>query len=354
MMADAAFQAPPENGLQISDDVAYRKLGGTERAALLLLTLGAEHGAPVWERLDEVEIKDVSLAMAKLGPVSPAMMQELLVDFVGKLSSNGTVLGNFESTERLLISFLPKDKVSAIMDEIRGPAGRNMWEKLSNVQDTLLANYLKNEYPQTVAVVLSKIKADHASRVLSLLPEEFSLEVINRMLSMEAVQKDILDKIEQTLRVEFMANLSRSSKRDPHEMMADIFNGFDRQTEAKFLTSLEENNEESAEKIKKLMFTFDDLAKLDGQAVQGLLRETDKAQLAIALKGANETLRELFFSNMSQRAGALLKDDMETLGPVRLKDVDEAQSAMVNTAKALAARGEINISQNDEQDELIY
>ncbi|MEP4804760.1 MAG: flagellar motor switch protein FliG [Hyphomicrobiales bacterium] len=340
--------------VEVSDTVEHRKLNGVDRAALLLLSLGGENGAGVWDRLDQVEIREISLAMARLGPVSPSMMEELLVDFVAKLSSNGAVMGNFESTERLLASILPKEQVSSIMEEIRGPAGRNMWEKLSNVQDTLLSNFLKNEYPQTVAVVLSKIKSDHASRVLSLLPEEFSLEVINRMLRMESVQTDILDKIEETLRVEFMANLSRGSKRDPHELMADIFNSFDRQTESRFMSSLEEDNEESAEKIKNLMFTFDDLGKLDGTAIQSLLRFVDKAQLALALKGAGEAMRDLFFENMSQRAAKMLKDDMEALGPVRLKDVDEAQSAMVNTAKDLAAKGDIVIATNQGEDELVY
>src|SRR6185295_14434376 len=126
----------------------------------------------------------------------------------------GTLTGTFESTERLLMKVLDKSKVETIMDEIRGPAGRTMWDKLSNVNESVLANYLKNEYPQTVAVVLSKVKSDHAARVLAMLPEEFALEVVQRMLRMESVQKDILDKVEQTLRVEFMSNLARTAKRD--------------------------------------------------------------------------------------------------------------------------------------------
>ena len=177
------------------------------------------------------------------------------------------------------------ERVDAIMEEIRGPAGRNMWEKLSNVQEDVLANYLKNEYPQTVAVVLSKIKPDHASRVLTSLPEDFALECVQRMLRMEPVQREILDKIEQTLRIEFMSNLARTSKRDSHEMMADIFNSFDRQTEARFIGALEERNREAAERIRALMFVFEDLGKLDPGGVQTLLRAVEKDQLALALKG---------------------------------------------------------------------
>lgn len=133
------------------------------------------------------------------------------------------------------------------MEEIRGPAGRTMWDKLGNVNETVLVNYLKNEYPQTVAVVLSRIKSEHAARVLGALPEDFAMECVQRMLRMESVQKEILDKVEQTLRVEFMSNLARTQKRDSHEMMAEIFNNFDRQTEGRFITALEERNRDAAE-----------------------------------------------------------------------------------------------------------
>ena len=174
------------------------------------------------------------------------------------------------------------------MDEIRGPAGRNMWEKLSNVQEEVLANYLKNEYPQTIAVVLSKLKPEHAARVLAILPEDMALDVVGRMLKMEAVQKEVIERVEQTLRIEFMSNLSQTRRRDAHEVMAEIFNNFDRQTETRFITSLEEDNRESAERIKALMFTFDDLVKLDSGSAQTLMRHVDKDKLGIALKGANE------------------------------------------------------------------
>ena len=227
-------------------------------------------------------------------------------------------------------------------------------KKLSNVQDSVLANYLKNEYPQTVAVVLSKINPEHAADVLAILPEEYALEVVDRMLRMGAVQKDILDRVETTLRSEFMSNLSQTSRRDAHQMMADIFNNFDRQTEGRFLTSMEEGNREAAERIKSLMFTFEDLAVLDAASVQTVLRHVEKDKLALAMKGASDTVRDFFFSNMSERAGKMLREDIEVLGPVRLKDVDEAQMNMVNTAKDLSARGEIMISKNKGEDELVF
>lgn len=342
-----------QKGLVVGEDAHDRVLTGDEKAAVLLLALGPDHGKPIWEELDEMEIRDLSRAMVRLGPITKTMLDELLAEFVTMISANGSIAGNTESTERLLMSFLPADRVEIIMEEIRGPAGRNMWEKLSNVQEEVLATYLKNEYPQTIAVILSKLSTDHASRVLSVLPEELALDVVQRMLALDTVQKEILEKIEATLRTEFMTTLSHTRRRDSHEQMAEIFNSFDRQTEARFMTSLEEVDRDSAERIKELMFTFDDLNRLDNSAMQTLLQVTDKKDMALALKGANETIKEFFFSNMSGRASRMLIDDMEAMGPVRLKDVDQAQGKIVSQAKDLAARGEIVISKGTGDEEMI-
>jgi flagellar motor switch protein FliG len=329
------------------------RLNGAEKCAVILLALGEEH-AQVWQALDEEEIKEISQAMASLGNVASSVVEDLLVEFVSGMAGTGAIMGSFEQTQKLLASIMPADKVDALMEEIRGPAGRTMWDKLGNVNEAVLANYLKNEYPQTVAVVLSKIKSEHAARVLAALPEDFALECVMRMLRMEPVQREILDKIEQTLRNEFMSNLARTSKRDSHEMMADIFNAFDRQTEARFITALEERNREAAERIRALMFVFEDLSKLDPGGVQTLLRTVEKDQLALSLKGASDSLREMFFSNMSERAAKIMREDMETMGPVRLRDVDQAQMAIVQIAKDLANKGEIMLAGNSGEDELIY
>jgi flagellar motor switch protein FliG len=331
-----------------------RTLSGPERAAVLMLALGDQHGEKVWKLLDDDELRTLSVTMSSLGTVESEAVEGLLLEFVSQLSASGALLGNYDATERLLQQYLPSDRVSNIMEEIRGPAGRNMWEKLSNVQEQVLANYLKNEYPQTVAVVLSKLKPEHAARVLAILPEETALDVVMRMLRMEAVQKDVLERVESTLRTEFMSNLSQTRRRDAHEVMAEIFNNFDRQTETRFLTTLEEQNRESAERIKQLMFTFDDLVKLDTGSAQTLMRHVDKDKLGIALKGATDAVREFFLSNMSSRAAKMLVDEMKAIGPVRLRDVDEAQALLVNLAKDLAAKGEIMISKNRGDEELVY
>jgi flagellar motor switch protein FliG len=317
-----------------------RQLKGPERAAVLMLALGEQHGAKIWGMLDDDELRQISVVMSTIGTIEAELVENLLLEFVSRMSASGAIMGNYDATERLLQQYLPPERVGNIMEEIRGPAGRNMWEKLSNVQEEMLANYLKNEYPQTVAVVLSKIGPDHAARVLSILPEELALDVVNR--------------VEQTLRTEFMSNLSQTRRRDAHEVMAEIFNNFDRQTETRFITALEEENRESAERIKTLMFTFDDLTKLDTASAQTLMRHVEKDKLGVALKGATEPVRQFFLSNMSTRAAKMLMDDMQAMGPVRLREVDEAQTLLVNLAKDLAAKGEIIISKSRGEEELVY
>jgi flagellar motor switch protein FliG len=332
----------------------YRTLTGTEKAAILLLSLGEEYTAKIFEQLDEEEILSLSHTMSNLGKVSSSVVERLFIEFAESITSTNSLVGTLDSTERLLAKVLGKEKVDSIMEEIRGPAGRTMWEKLSNVNEEILSTYLQKEYPQTVAVVLSKITPEHAAKVLALLPEGFAMEVVMRMLRMEAVQKEVLDDVEKTLRTEFMPNLSRASRRDSHEIMAEIFNNLERSVEGKFMSSLEERNPESAEKIRSLMFTFEDLGKLDPGAIQTLIRSADKEKLPIALKGASDAMKDLFFSNMSERAGKIMKEDMAAMGPVRLKEVEEAQQSLVNTAKDLADRGEITIVTSKDEDELIY
>lgn len=173
------------------------------------------------------------------------------------------------------------------------------------------------------------------------------------MLRMESIQKEVLDGVEKTLRAEFMSNLARSTRRDAHEMMADIFNNLDRAAESRFIAALEERNRDSAERIKALMFTFDDLQRMTPASVQVLLREVDKEMLPLALKGASEKLRDLFFANLSERAAKMLREEIAGLGPVKLRAVDEAQAAIVALAKELAAQGSIEIGESKDEEMVV-
>jgi flagellar motor switch protein FliG len=330
------------------------ELSGPQRAAVILLALGAEYGKAIWPALDEDEIRVVTHAMVQLGSIEADTVEELIVDFVGNLSAAGAVTGTFDRTAQLLSQLLPPKQVEALMEEIKGTASRSMWQRLSHIDPEVLANYLRNEYPQTVAVILSRIRADHAARVLSILPDEFAVDVVNRMLKMENVQKEALEHIEETLKSEFVTTVSQTSRRDAHKSMAEVFNAFDRHTEARFLQALDQLNRDAAKKIRALMFTFEDLAKLDAGSVQTLMRQVDRDTLGRALKGAPESIRSFFFSNMSSRAAKNLQDEMAAMGPIRLKDADDAQNRMVSLAKDLADKGDILISKNRAEEELVY
>jgi len=282
-MADTETRAGPSSS---------RSLSGPQKAAVLMLALKEEHVVKLFSKMDEEEIKEVSMAMANLGKMDSELVEAVFGEFVNRLSATNTLVGTYEGTEKILRQALG-EKADSVTEELRGPAGRTLWDKLANVNEVTLAAYLKNEYPQTIAVVLSKVKPDHAARVLGALPEETAIEAINRMLNMEGVRKEVLHAVEMTLRTEFMSNLARTSRRDSHESMAEIFNNFDRATETKFMGALEEMNRDSAERIKALMFTFIDLLKIDPSGIQTLLRVVDKTKMGIALKGAPDQVRDL-------------------------------------------------------------
>lgn len=338
----------------VGEPPELKKYSGVQRAAALMLALGRDHGAPIWEQLTTDEIKELSACIAQLGRVPSAVVEHLLIQFSGEVSSMASLHGSFETTERLLDGILPPERVKEIMEDIRGPSGRTMWDKLSNVSETVLAGYLKNEYPQTVAVILHKLRSDHAARVLAELPEELATDVVMRMLRMDTVQKDVILQVEQTLKSEFMTNLSRAQRRDPHETMAEVFNALDRATEEAMLTALDEKAPESAERIRALMFTFEDLANLLPAAIQTIVRNSNKRELALALKGAPEDMKQMFFGGMTERAAKLMRDDMAAMGPVRARECEEAQTALVRLAKSLGDRGEIMLVDPKSDDAMIY
>ena len=331
----------------------YTNFTGPEKAAILILAIGDSQGGKVFSMLHEDEIREISKAMVQLGPIPAAVVEQLSAEFANSVVTAGGLMGGIENTERVLLQTLPADRVAQIMEEIHGPAGRTMWDKLGNVDETVLASYLKHEYPQTVAVVIGKIRPEHAAKVLAELPESLATEVVMRLLRMETVQKDVLEGVERTLRSELMSNLARTAKRDPHEQMATIFNSLDRKTESRFLSALERRDQDAADRIRSLMFTFEDLGRISAQGIQVLLRSVQKDRIAMALKGAPNAMKELFFKNLSERAGKMLREEIDGLGPVKVREVDESRAELVRVAKDLAAQGRIEIKQASEE-EVVY
>ncbi|GAB6853234.1 flagellar motor switch protein FliG [Asaia astilbis] len=329
------------------------QLTGKQKAAVLFMTIGRERSVNMMQSLHEDEIRDISIAMAGLGVIKAEMVEAVCREFIENFETADGLVGTFETTEAFLRKTLGADQVEKIMDEIRGPAGRNMWDKLGNVQETILANYLRSEYPQTAAVIVSRLQPAHAARVLALLPEDYATDVMMRILHMETVQREVIESVEATLRSEFISSLGRSSKRDSYELLAEVFNNFDRKTESRFTELMEMQSSEDMEKVKALMFTFEDISRLSQESLMRVVNEIDREKLPVALKGASDSERKLFLQCMSKRAGNILLEEIASLGPVRVRDVEVAQAEIVMTIKNLVNSGEIDMNDASGGEEFI-
>jgi flagellar motor switch protein FliG len=329
------------------------QLTGVEKAAIMILSLSEEQTALIFDKLDEEEIKVLSHTMTSLGTVKPRAIQHVFTDFVSKISSTNTLIGSLESTERLLAKVLEHDKAEKIMVELRSSESRTVWERLSNVDNEVLANFLKNEHPQVAAIVMSRTQPEKAAKVLDLMPTPMAKDIIMRLLKLESVKKENLEIIEETLKAEFTSSFSRASSPHNHELVAEILTHFDRKTEAEYLRQIEKENQELAKTIRSLMFTFEDLITLDKLGIQTLLRSIERQKLSLALKGGSEELKTYIFSNMSERAAKLMQEEITSMGMVRVRDVEEAQTSILNTAKELASSGAISIGIKKEEDRLI-
>ncbi len=319
------------------------KLSGAQKAALVLLSMPEETSLKILSMMNEEEIRQISFNMADLGWVSTEIVKEVADQFNDEVSKNSVFFSNLNNAENLLEKAIGKDKAQELMSEIKGPQSHNAWQKLGKVNEEMLAIYLRNEHPQITALVLSKIPAENAAKILSIFPEPLSFDIINRMLSITSIKKEILDKVEKILKTEFIITLGKTLKQDSFEMMAEVFNSFDRNTESKFMKLLENNTPEVAEKIKNLMFTFEDFIRLDQRAIRLILKNIDKSKLVIALRGAKDDVKKLFYSSMSNRAAKIIQEEIDALGPVRVKEVEEAQSSIVLIAKDLINKGEIDL-----------
>lgn len=330
-----------------------RRYSGPQRAAIVLLALGDKYGKTVWEALNDEEVRTISAAMAHLGMVEAEHVENLIGEFATKVNS-GTVYGDLDNTRQLLSSLLPPDRVAQIMDEIGSKSDRSTWHRLSMTHETVLANYLKTELPQTAALILARLSPQQAAKVIALLPREQAAGLVDRMLTAGHVTRPVLERIEETLRQDFMTNALREMPSDAVSKVAEIVNHLDRGREATLLADLARINGSGAEQVKALLFTFDDLMRLDRRAMQILVSRVDRTVLAKALKGTTEMLKRSFTAGMAAKQQRLLEEEIESLGPVRLKEIDLAQGSVLQTAKSLEEGGLIALPQGNSDDELVY
>ena len=328
-----------------------KPLSGKDKIAIFMSLVGDEGAVQILKQLSNDEVAKISKIIEQGIDFGDEDERFVISEFYKQLSF---VILNKEAQEFEKFRKDKKINPSQLLENLDSADGTTTWEKLTMVSEEVLANYLKNEYPQAVAVIMSHLKPEQAARMLTLFPEEMSNDVIKRMLKLDGVKKEIMGDIERTLRTEFVNNIDSNAKTNMHETIAEIFNRLERGSDAKYLSIVEEFDADAAERIRNLMFTFEDLKKLSAQDIRTILRFVDRSKLSMALKGMPEDFKDIFLKNMPERAARLLAETISELGGVRMREVEEAQASIVGKAKELAASGEITMSHGGEEDEMVY
>ena len=323
--------------------MAEPKLTGAERAAVFLMSVGEAHAASVLKLIGPKEVQKIGAVMAGLKNISRQQVNAVIEDFTTAVDEHTNLgIGNEEYVRKVLVNALGEDKASGLIDRIL--LGRNSkgLEALKWMDPRAVAEVIRLEHPQIIAIVLAYLDSDQAAAVLQSLPENMRAAVLMRIASLDGIQPQALHELDEILERQFhgKANVKSSSVGGP-KAAADILNFVDGSAEAKIMESISESDETLAGQIQELMFVFNDLAQVDGRGIQVLLREVTSDTLVMALKGADEGVKEKIFANMSKRAAEMLRDDLEAKGLARLSDVEAAQKEILAIARRLSDAGTI-------------
>jgi len=323
-----------------------QSIPGRRKAAILLLTLGPEKAAKVLRNMDESEIEELTLELANVGKISDEERREVLKEFGDLVKAKDFITeGGVAYAKEILEKALGPDKALEIIDRLTSNLQVKPFEFIKRADPVQLANMLQNEHPQTIALVVCYLDPKTASAIIRALPENLRPEVIKRIALLDRATPEIVREVERVLERKVSAfATAQFSQVGGLETVVDIMNTIDRATEREILEKLSEQDPELAEEIRKHLFVFEDIVKLDDRSIQIILREIDTRDLALALKGATDELKEKIFKNMSKRAASLLKDELDYMGPVRVKDVEAAQQKIVEIIRRLEEAGEIVIA----------
>ena len=322
---------------------ALEDLDGAERAAIFLLTLGEQSAAAVLKHMGPKEVQQVGMAMANIKNVSKAVVGQVLEDFVATVQEQTSLGVSSEDYIRsVLIKALGEEKASALIDRIL--LGRNSkgLDALKWMDARAVAESIRDEHPQIIAIVLTYLESDHAAEVLSYLPDAMRTELLIRVAQLDSIQPSALDELDEILEKQFANNKAITSANvGGVKLAANILNFMDTAIEGEILEQLSSKDEELGQQIQELMFVFGDLASVDDRGIQALLREVSSDSLITALKGADEVLKEKIFKNMSKRAAETLRDDLDAKGPVRLSEVEAAQKEILVIARRMSESGDL-------------
>jgi len=331
------------------------ELSNRQKAAVLLMILGPELSGQVLKHLDERYVEELSLEVARLDKVTSEHREQVIKEFHNvALAQDYISEGGLEHARRVLEAAFGPEKAKEILERIQAAMQVVPFEFLKRADPSQLLSFIQDEHPQTIALILAYMPLNSAAMVLSKLSPDLRADVAARIAMMEQTPPEVIRRVEQVLekKVSSLLNQEMSQAGGP-KALVDLLNRVDRSTERMIMESLAESNPELAEQVKNMMFVFEDIVQLDDRAVQQVLREVDMKDLATALKSVKEDVQQKVFKNLSERAAAMLKEDMEFMGPVRLKVVEEAQQKIVAVIRRLEAAGEITIGRDGEEDVLV-
>lgn len=326
-----------------------KPLSGVERVAALLLSLGRTSSAKLLQHFDQEEIRMITVTAAQLGTVATEELDRLAEEFIEQFSNGPALYGSANEVEKMLEGVLPEDQLSDIMSDVLGNSNRSIWDRLATVSETVFANYLAKEHPQTGALILTKIKPSAAAKVLGQVPPPMRNQLVRRMLSIKAVVPEIMREVEKTMHEDFMLNLSGTLEADSYARMADILNKMDRDHMEDALDNLNEVRPKTAEMLKGLLFTFDDIVKLNARTRMAIFDQIPTDRIVLALKGTDAGFREVILSSLTSRSRRIAEHELAAGEPAAQRDVLEARSGITNLALEMAGRGEIDL--NPKQDD---
>ncbi|MBR1743803.1 MAG: flagellar motor switch protein FliG [Lachnospiraceae bacterium] len=321
-------------------------ISGVQKAAILLITLGPEKSSNVFKHLKEDEIEQLTLEIANTHSVSPAMKDAVLDEFYEVcLAQQYIAEGGITYAKDLLEKSLGSERAKDVIGKLTASLQVRPFEFVRKTDASQLLNFIQDEHPQTIALILSYLSASQASLIISGLTPDKQTDVAKRIAQMDRTSPDVIKEVEKVLEQKLASLVNQDyTVVGGVDSIVDILNTVDRGTEKHIMESLEIEDPELADEIRKKMFVFEDILSLDDRSVQRVLRDVDNNELAVALKGANEEVQNLIFSNLSSRLATMIKEDMDFMGPVRMKDVEEAQQKIVNIIRKLEDSAEIIIS----------
>jgi flagellar motor switch protein FliG len=320
----------------------WTNLAGTTKAAIVLLSMGKDAATRIVKSLKDSEVEKIATAMASLDNVPPDVQDRVLKEFTGAMGSSGGGMGGLARATAFLESTLGRQKASEIVSRMKRLKATGALRKLEQMQPGMVAEFLSDEHPQTIALIMAQLEADRAAGVLSAMPQEIRGDVAMRIAKLEAIAPETAREIEGVIFTQLQGMRSGEvTTTDGVKLLADILNSGDREIEREVLEAIEAKEDSLASRVRKLMFIFDDILLLEDRSVQRVLREVDTKDLAVALKAADEDVKKKIFKNISERAAAMIQEEIDYMGPKRLSEVETAQQAVVDVIRNLEESGEI-------------